>query len=274
MLTERQVPYTGPYYGPNNTKKPKKGPTAEALKRAFSRMGYFDWQDFDPHYNRKLQIAVASWQRQIGIKPATGNYGKLSWQAIRKEIVPPGRIHSGEYALDHYARKLIQDEAGEQSGGTDEQVVQGWLIKFATLAIANEANWHYSQHRPIYVNVDPSASAIDSDCSGFIIQAYAYAKRKSSLDVPDPAKFRFTGYGNTDWYEDDHPKIAPPFNVGDLAHFSSSRHVIMCIKPGGIDKAEWVSHGREAGPERIKLSTYHRFPGEYMFTVRPPLIKE
>mgnify|MGYP001565338854 CR=1 FL=1 len=34
MLTEKQFPWTGPYFGPSDKRGPDEGPTAEALKRA------------------------------------------------------------------------------------------------------------------------------------------------------------------------------------------------------------------------------------------------
>ncbi len=266
MLTSAQVPYTGPYSlatGPSKSK----GPTAEALKRALSRMGApsLPWTDFDQHYNKNLEEAF-DW-----FDPGKDGYGEGRWNKIRAARVPIGRDHAGEYALDFYSRKLIQDEAGATSGGDEMSRFFGFFREFCLAAIRNEPNWHYDQGRPFGLPIDPSAAFVKADCSAFGVMAADYARRKAGLmpQVQDPAKWRFTGIGNTDTFEDDWPKIGAPFWVGDAAHFHSDRHVIWCIKPGTIATAEWASHGREAGPELLKLPTYSRFPSEYMFTVRP-----
>ncbi|HSE43745.1 MAG TPA: hypothetical protein VLA89_00295 [Gemmatimonadales bacterium] len=266
-LTELQVPYTGPY-GLVGSGHKSKGPTAEALKRALSRMGAptLPWTDFDAHYNGKLEAAF-DWFDPGG----QNGYGKGRWTKIRAARVPAGQTHAGEYALDFYARKLIQDEAGATSGSTDEAAFFKYFVEFMRAAIRNEAAWHYDQGRPFGLNINPLAGSIDSDCSAFGVQAADYARRKAGLmaQAQDPARQNWTGYGNTDLFEDDWPKVGAPFRIGDAAHFHSERHVIWCIKPGTIATAEWASNGREAAPELVTLATYSRFPSEYLYTVRP-----
>jgi hypothetical protein len=263
-LTAFQFPYTGPYGLPGSGLK-SKGPTAESLKRAMSRMGLLAWDDFDQHYNQKLADALERWD------PGKSGYGTGRWEKIRAARIPTGLVHAGEYALDQYARWLVQDEAEQHYESTAEQRVQECISTFGYTIIRNAANIGYRQFRPVPVNVDP-AGHYSSDCSATVIQAFAYAKRKTGIDVPDPAKQRFSGYGNTDYYEDDWPKVGSPYRVGDLAHFRSSRHVIFCIKAGSVETAEWCSHGREASPELVKLYSYVRFPEEFMFVVRPRLV--
>lgn len=270
-LTDKQFPYTGPYYGPNHANGPSKGPTAEALKRAMSRLGYFAWSDFDQHYNQKLMSSMADWQMHKGITPPTGDFGKMTWDAMRSQTVVIGGIR--QYALDAYALKLVQDEAKITSTSDKEALVQKYITEFWTISIAHAGLWHYNDNfRPVNVNANPATGGT-SDCSGMVIQSHAYAKRKTGLNVPDPAKQHWSGYGNTDLYEDDWPKIGAPYRVGDLAHFHSSRHVIECIKPGDVNTAQWGSNGREAAPELIhSLASYSRFPSEFMFVVRPTLV--
>ena len=264
MLSERQVPYTGPY-GLAASAHKSKGPTAEALKRAMSRLGYMPWRDFDQHYNATLEEALDKFD------PGKDGYGDGRWRKLRAARVPFGLAHGGEWALDFYARTLIQDEAGETSTSSNEEVVQGWIKMFWEIAIANNRIWHYDQGRPFRVDVDPGKGG-RSDCSAMCVQAVAYAGRMSGIEVVDPAKWDFRGFGNTDWYEDDWPRVGSPFRVGDLAHFHSSRHVIQCIQAGTFTTAVWGSNGSERAPERLTLAEYSRFPGEYMFTVRPDLV--
>jgi hypothetical protein len=277
QLSIKQVPYTGLYCieGKGSKDAKHKGPTAEALARALSRLGYLPWGDFDQPFGQVKQKALAEWQADIGMIPS-GMYGTESWENMRSAIVPKGREHAGEYALDRYARKLIQDEAGAETTSDELAKFQKHFVKFSQLAIANEKNWHYTQGRPGKLNINPSAASVNSDCSLFGIQAADYARRKAGLTnvIQDPAKQNWTGYGNTDWYEDDWPRIGSPFIVGDAGHFHSSRHVIWCIKAGTVATAEWVSHGAERGPERIKLLQYYRFPEEWLYAVRPEYVKE
>jgi hypothetical protein len=270
VLTERQFPATFPYYGPSDQRQPHKGATAEALKRAMARLGLMDWVDFDQVYGPLLEAAMAKWQKKVQVK-ATGQYGRASWEAIRDARVPTGRPNAGDYALDRFARALVQAEAKVTADSSEEEKVQERITEFCVRAIANEPHIGYDQRRPFAPSVDP-ASSFDTDCSGFVVEAFDYAKRMTSLNVPDPAKQGFSGYGNTDLYEDDHPKVAAPYRVGDLCHFFSPRHVIVCIEAGDVAGAHWASHGREAGPEELRLLSYSRYPGEFLYVVRPPLV--
>ncbi len=272
MLTERQVPYTGPYGLPTGPLK-SKGPTAEACKRFFGRLGYIEWNDYDQHWNKMLGDAMIRYKKKHGL-PADPSYGKLVWAKMRNQKVPAGRPNTGEWCFDPYARKLIQDEAGETSESDDEALVQHFIREYWLLAIANNPNYSYSQNRPVKLPMNPSSSTAIGDCSGTIIQAVHYAGAKSKVAVEDPAKFKFSGYGNTDMYEDDWPKVGSPFRIGDMAHFHSPRHVIQCIKAGTVATAEWGSHGWEGSPELLRLSNYSRYPEEFMFVVRPQLVKE
>lgn len=103
MLTEKQCPPTYPYGLPTSGLK-SKGPTAKALKRAMSRLGYMPWGNFDEHFNQPLVEALAKWD------PGKAGYGKGRWEKIRGTRVPAGLPHAGEYALDGPALNMIQDE--------------------------------------------------------------------------------------------------------------------------------------------------------------------
>lgn len=267
-LTAQQVPYTGPYGLSTSTFK-HKGPTAEAVKRAMGHLGYMPWREYDQFWNLVLWEAFADWKVTVGL-PHDGSYGSKAWEKLRAATYR--KDGKTLYALDPYARRLIQNEFGLTSTSTNEAKVQAALTEWGRAIIANEPRIGYSQNRPVQVNSDPN-STFDSDCSGTVIQAFAYAKRKTDLNVPDPAKQNYTGYGNTDWYEDDHPKVGGPYRIGDLAHFENPRHVIMCIKPGDYKTAEWVSHGQESGPDLVVLAKYSRYPSEFLFVVRPPLLE-
>ena len=269
-LTPMQFPWTENYGLPAGVFR-SKGPTAEACKRFFGRLGYIDWRDYDQHWNVILGDAMAKYKDKHGL-PKDPSYGKIAWALMRKQKVPKGRPHAGEFAFDTPARKLVQDEAKVTSDSDEMTLVQYWVRDFWMKAIANAVKWHYDQGRPGDVTVKPEDGG-ESDCSLMCIQSVRYAQTKSGIIVLDPAKQDFTGFGNTDWYEDDWPKIGPPFRIGDMAHFQNERHVIMCIKEGNVDTAQWGSNGSEIAPELLTLRGYNRYPDEYMFTVRPDLLK-
>lgn len=107
MLTETQCPWTGPYGLPTSGLR-SKGPTAKALKRAMSRLGYMDWGVFDEQFNRVLSNALSHWD------PGHSGYGKGRWTKIRSARVPAGLDHAGEYALDAVALDLIREDYAEQ----------------------------------------------------------------------------------------------------------------------------------------------------------------
>lgn len=271
MLTERQFPFTEEYGLPAGPLR-SKGPTAEALKRFFGRIGELEWTDYDQHYNKILGQEMSKFKGKHGL-PKDPSYGRLVWAKMRSVKVPKGRPNAGEYAFDFYARKLVQDEAKVDNDSDDEALVMRYIREFWLAAINNESAWHYSQNRPVDITVNPVAKSVRSDCSGTCIQAVQWAGQKAGVEVVDPAKQNFTGYGNTDWYEDDWPKIGSPFRIGDMAHFHSPRHVIMCIKAGTVDTAEWGSNGWEGAPDLVRLRSYERYPEEFMFVVRPELLK-
>lgn len=272
MLTERQVPYTGPY-GLTTGPYKSRGPTAEACKRFMGRIGLMDWHDYDRHWNATLGAAMAKYKKKHGLS-ADPSYGKLVWAVMRSQKVPSGRPNAGEYAFDFYARKLIQDEARVTSDSEIMDQVQYHIRQFWLKAIAHNEIWHYDQGRPKDTTVDPEKGGY-SDCSMMVIQAVRYAWTMTDHETLDPAKWKFTGWGNTDWYEDDWPRIGQPYRIGDLAHFQNERHVIQCIKEGNVDTAQWGSNGSERAPELIgSLRSYYRYPDEFMFVVRPQLIPE
>jgi hypothetical protein len=105
-LTAIQLPYTGPYYGPTADKPKRKGNTAKALKMAMHQGGFGTFVVPDLYYNLNLEIAVRRFQNSVGISPASGNYGKGTWEAIRKARLPNGKL-----MIPEAARELIRIEA-------------------------------------------------------------------------------------------------------------------------------------------------------------------
>lgn len=271
MLTEAQVPYTGPYGLAEGPIPKSKGPTAEALKRAMSRLEMgIEWRDFDQHYNKALEDALDKFD------PGGKNgYGDGRWKKLRAAKVTKGE-HKGEWALDRYARTLIQNEAGLTADSDQLAVFQRFFTEFCEIAFAHGSRWQYNSYfRPVLLNQNPATPQGTSDCSASGIQAADYARRKANLIgvIQDPSKQNWTGFGNTDWNEDDWPRCWSPYRVGDICHFHSPRHVMWCMAPGTQRTARWFSFGHEP-PIITTLLNYNRFPSEFMFVVRPEYVPE
>lgn len=106
-LTAAQLPYTGPYYGPTTNKPPRKGPTAQALKMTMQNGGFGNFAPVpDQYYNLPLEQAMRRFQNAVGIKPASGDYGRGSYEALKKYRLPNGKI-----IVPETARQIIRNEA-------------------------------------------------------------------------------------------------------------------------------------------------------------------
>jgi len=265
MLTAQQFPYTGPYFGPSDRRGPNKGPTAKALKRALFRLKYIDVDlaELDEHYNRKLETAMKNWQRSLVDVHPTGQYGRGSWEAMRKAKVLDGP-HKGEFALDAPAQQAVRAEWKASQLPTISDV-RAAISAFCSQAEAAQSRWAYSQQRPFTgLGVAPSQSHVN-DCSSYVVLAYYWAKTQTTISIPDPSKQNYSGYGNT-WTDlDGHPRVSANYLVGDLAHYDG--HVTICRKEGTSSSAVWSSMGSDAGPRTESL--YYR--DDFLCVVRPPL---
>ena len=268
MLTAEQVPFTG-MKGSDATKHDSDAPTIEALKRAMVRLGYLSkpLSELDTRWpaNGAFDDAFGRWSLAKGFND-DHVYGEGKWEEIRRVTVPPGRAHGGEYALDAYAQDLIRDEHANGKPPPLEAVRQK-IVVFCEQGLRKPGLWSYAQNRAVKLSVDPWGTAtITSDCSGSVIQAFHYAKRITGQPVKDPAKQGWSGYGNTDLYEDDWPKVTSgQYLVGDLGHYQG--HVTLCIKKGSWDSSDWWSFGSEP-PSRRKLS----YRTDFRKVVRPELL--
>lgn len=274
-LTPKQVPYTGPYAKAGNAKGIKSsGPTVEAMKRALSRAGAptLPWRDFSQEYNANLEAAW-DWYGPVDA-PNLDGYGDGRWKLLRLMMCDPAGPNAGQRALDLVGRTLIQNEAGATSDSGRMEKFQGALTAAARRALKAASRWRYDAHeRPVELNIDVADPPGTSDCSGSVIQLSDRARRDAGLlaVIQDPAKQNWSGFGNTDQFEDDWPKVTAPYRVGDLAHFANPGHVILCIVAGDANTARWWSFGHEP-PEELALATYRRFPGDFRFVVRPAYI--
>ena len=95
-----------------------------------------------------------------------------------------------------------------------------------------------------------------------MLQAVWHAKVQTGLNVADPAKQNWSGYGNTDLYEDDWPTVTESYQVGDLGHYEG--HVTLCILKGSWNGRRWWSFGSEPCSKR-KLD----YRNDFRKVVRP-----
>lgn len=153
-LTEKQVPYTGPYSLPTGTHR-SRGPTAKALKIAMKRMGEppFAGKDnsrFDEHYNTPLEAAL-----DATTNPAFNGYGSRRWEAVRALVVPVGLPAAGEYALNKEARDLILKDYAqmEQPELSPELLAVGPLWKGGK-CVLDHAPTHSTTGIPLYPAFD------------------------------------------------------------------------------------------------------------------------
>jgi hypothetical protein len=107
-LTEKQLPYTGPFFeGDRNH------PTIKGLKRGQVRLGNLaqDLGSVTDDFGPDLKDALKAFQRSHDIQPVSGAYGRNTWLALRSARVPAEFPHAGEYAMDMLARALVKQDA-------------------------------------------------------------------------------------------------------------------------------------------------------------------
>lgn len=120
-LSKSQAPFSEPYALAGNSKGFRsKGPTAEAVKRALSHLGFLPWSDFDQHWNAKVNDAAAAWKRKRGLIPADSNDG--SWGEKAHDVMRSAWFEKdGQHlpAFDGGSQKLLQQEAAAGAGPDD-----------------------------------------------------------------------------------------------------------------------------------------------------------
>lgn len=275
-----------PLYPPDAAQQGKQpssnGPDVEAYKRTVSRAGRWPWQAFDGAYSNAFahgktggadpgDTGIAGVQRQQKLDP-TGWVGEKTFNTLRSILIPDGLPHAGEPAMDATAVDLLEDAwrlfAGKEPELNGEDRVRELITEFCNLGLGHPSGWDYQMVRALDVTVDP-ADYVISDCSMSAIQMFRYARDRSGIAVPDPSKQGYSGYGNTVYYETEHPRVSGQYLVADLAHYGDygeSSHVTVCMKAGDSETADWWSFGSEP-PSRRKL--YYR--SDFLFVVRPPL---
>lgn len=144
---------------------------------------------------------------------------------------------------------------------TQKKHFRASITKDCKAAVANEPRIHYSQARPFPYYADLGQGNASLDCSGFVANILHRAMSVVKVWIHDPLDERWTGWGNTftmEAYLRKHGKRVTEVNgflVGDIARWGtgSHSHTAICSKAGTAKTSEWTSHGREGGPNVVKL---------------------
>lgn len=113
MLTVKQFPFTGPLYGPSAAQpQTLNRATVKGLKRAMIRLRYLDAPlgDETDDYGPEFEEAMRVYQAEIGLRPASGQYGRNTWLSLRAEKVTAGP-QAGKYAMDAKALAYVREDA-------------------------------------------------------------------------------------------------------------------------------------------------------------------
>jgi hypothetical protein len=255
------------------------GPDVTAIKRTVSHaQRWLPWQpsQWDDRYRESFAMGagggrvatsgVRGFQRQEGLEQ-TGILNDATYQRMRRALIPVGP-REGDHILDAVSIKLIKQAIEMFSPSAKIEKVRAAITDFCLRAESSQELWHYTQQRPYTgLGVVPERNH-ENDCSSYAVLCYFWARQANpGILVPDPSKYRYSGYGNT-WDDlDGHTRVTSGnYFVGDLAHYDG--HVTICRKPGDASSSVWSSFGAEDGPE--PLSLFYR--GDFRFVVRPPLL--
>ncbi len=135
------------------------------------------------------------------------------------------------------------------------------MAAYCKAAVANERNIHYSQQRPFRYYDNIGVGFVVLDCSGFVGNVFWNAMHDTAQYLHDPLDYRYTGYGWTGSLESYLRTFGKWVNeqngylVGDIARWGQGNHAhtAVCSKAGSASTADFTSHGREAGPDIVKL---------------------
>jgi hypothetical protein len=254
------------------------GDDVTAIKRAISHaQRWLPWapSQWDNRYNKYFAFGkgtgqvgdsgVRGFQRQEGITQ-NGVLNDDTYQKIRRALIPTGP-REGEHILDAISIALIKSAQDELGPEGQREKVRAAIADFCERAESSEELWHYTQQRP-YSGLGLAPERYhENDCSSYVAVAYFWARQQTKLLVPDPTKYRYTGYGNT-WDDlDGHPRVTSGnYLIGDLAHYDG--HVTLCRKPGNATRAIFSSFGQESGPEPTNV----HYRGDFIKVVRPRLL--
>jgi len=122
-VSKDNAPFCEPYAmagNPNGFRS--KGNTAEAVKRALAHLGFLEWsEDFDKHWNAKLNDAAAAWKRKRGLIPGNSNDG--SWGEKAHDVMRSAWFGEDQKpAFDGGSQSLLKEEKRAHGSEPDTKV--------------------------------------------------------------------------------------------------------------------------------------------------------
>lgn len=194
-----------------------------------------------------------------------GQYGPATADAVRRAKralgYPPDKCDGSAGAeLVGYLKgePLPKDfkarQASVKAEGGSEQALRAAIVAFAEWGIANEAQIHYEQLRPMDGIGRARKLPLKTDCSGFSTLCYAWA------GAPDPNGAGYGGQGYTGTLLQHMQRIpASAVQPADLVVWGAApgHHVALVLKAGPDPLV--CSHGQEKGPFAIAFSEESKF---------------
>jgi hypothetical protein len=122
------------------------------------------------------------------------------------------------------------------------------ILEYIVQAEGNEANWHYAFGGPHGRGgyISPTASNVQTDCSGYTTLCYMHAQKKGFAVPSIPAQSDAQGAMGK--------RVSGTYLVGDLCIYPN--HVSIVASAGDARTATVSSHGQESGPKRYTGINY------------------
>jgi peptidoglycan hydrolase-like protein with peptidoglycan-binding domain len=184
-----------------------------------------------------------------------GDFGRKTEAAVKDFQQAKGLLVDGEVGPD----TLAALEGGVAHANQVPEGIRGEIVANALFGVAHEADIHYEQLRPIDGIGDVHKLPLNVDCSGFATLCYNWA------GAPDPNGLGYNGLGYTGTLLNHMDRIDRDAALpGDLVVIGpgSGDHVVIIVEAGSDPMV--VSHGREAGPTRQRLSVDGREPKRFL----------
>lgn len=210
-----------------------KGPDVQALKRALSKAGFFDWPGDhpDPNYGPKAQAAVRQFQQQHGLT-VDAQVGPKTLEAL----LP---------SFDRFGLHLLA-QGGSTEGPEGQRAT---IVATALFAYNKRDQIHYTmgpqRMEGVTHKIKPPHFPSFGDCSSMVTWYYWVA------GAPDPNGVNYNGTGFTGTLAQHGETVSiDQSKPGDYVLYGSGppwHHVALLV---GVKNGKHmvVSHGSEPGP--------------------------
>jgi hypothetical protein len=203
--------------------------------------GNFHPGDIDGEYGPATAAAVRAAKFALGFPTANvdGACGPKLLAFLEGTPLPP-EFQAAAAARKHDLAKAL--------------TIRDSIVQAAQWGIDNEAQIHYKQSRPIEGLKNAFQLPLQTDCSGFVTNCYAWS------GGPDPNGNNFSGQGFTGSLLTNCRHIPrSAVQPGDLVVWGSGNGEHVCLVLTAEADPWLVSHGQEKGPIKIRFSQETKF---------------